>query len=152
MFDEQPDGDPHGECAEEIAHLRREAYAWSKACEAATTKLYKLSTLHPRLEVRYWTGEFWEPLHGARFHEVLDSLNPTPVRDGIEKAAQITAEDHDALICDATRYRWLRHNFGCSIAELGFGPLPMPMRGFRDEQLDSLIDGAMDLTPNARDG
>ena len=104
------------------------------------TKLHKLRTLHPRLEVRYWTGEFWEPLHGARFHEVLDSLNPTPVRD-IEKAAQITAEEHDALICDATRYRWLRYNFGCSIAILGFGP--RPMRGFRDEELDALIDAQL---------
>ena len=67
-----------GEAIAEIEHLRREAHAWSKACEDATTKLYKLSTHHPRLEVRYWTGEYWEPLYGARFHEVLDTLELTP--------------------------------------------------------------------------
>jgi len=67
-----------GEAIAEIEHLRREAHAWSKACEDATTKLYKLSTHHPRLEVRYWTGEYWEPLYGARFHEVLDALALTP--------------------------------------------------------------------------
>ena len=33
-----------GEAIAEIEHLRREAHAWSKACEDATTKLYKLST------------------------------------------------------------------------------------------------------------
>ena len=44
----------------------------------ATTKLYKLSTHHPRLEVRYWTGKYWEPLYGARFHEVLNALDLTP--------------------------------------------------------------------------
>ena len=64
-----------GEAIAEIEHLRREAHAWSKACEDATTKLYKLSTHHPRLEVRYWTGEYWEPLYGARFHEVLNALD-----------------------------------------------------------------------------
>lgn len=63
---------------EENVRLRREAHAWSKVCEAATTKLYKLSAHHPRLEVRYWTGEYWEPLYGARFHEVLDTLELTP--------------------------------------------------------------------------
>ena len=42
----------------ENVRLRREAHTWSKACEAATTKLDKLSTPHPRLEVRYWTGEY----------------------------------------------------------------------------------------------
>jgi len=124
----------------EVARLTREAHTWSKACEAATTKLHKLRTLHPRLEVRYWTGEFWEMLYGTRFDAVIDSLDPTPVRD-IEKAAQITAEEHDALICDATRYRWLRYNFGCAIAILGFGP--RPMRGFRDEELDALIDAQL---------
>jgi len=31
-----------GEAIAEIEHLRREAHAWSKACEDATTKLYKL--------------------------------------------------------------------------------------------------------------
>ena len=67
-----------GEAIAEIEHLRREAHAWSKACEDATTKLYKLSTHHPRLEVRYWTGEYWEPLYGARFHEVLNALDLTP--------------------------------------------------------------------------
>jgi len=77
----------------EVARLTREAHTWSKACEAATTKLHKLRTLHPRLEVRYWTGEFWEMLYGTRFDAVIDSLDPTPVRD-IEKAAQITAEEH----------------------------------------------------------
>lgn len=66
------------EAADEIEHLRREAYAWSKACEAATTKLYRLSTYDPRLEVRHWTGECWEPLYGVRFHEVLDALVLTP--------------------------------------------------------------------------
>jgi hypothetical protein len=125
---------------EENVRLRREAHTWSKACEAATTKLHKLRTFHPRLEVRYWTGEFWEMLYGPRFDAVLDALDPTPARD-IEKAAQITAEEHDALICDATRYRWLRYNFGCAIAILGFGP--RPMRGFRDEELDALIDAQL---------
>ena len=67
-----------GEAIAEIEHLRREAHAWSKACEDATTKLYKLSTHHPRLEVRYWTGKYWEPLYGARFHEVLNALDLTP--------------------------------------------------------------------------
>jgi len=62
----------------ENLHLAREAHAWSKACEDATTKLYKLSTHHPRLEVRYWTGKYWEPLYGARFHEVLNALDLTP--------------------------------------------------------------------------
>ena len=38
----------------------------------------KLSTHHPRLEVRYWTGKYWEPLYGARFHEVLNALDLTP--------------------------------------------------------------------------
>ena len=66
-----------GEAISEIEHLRREAHAWSKVCEDATTKLYKLST-HPRLEVRYWTGKYWEPLYGARFHEVLNALDLTP--------------------------------------------------------------------------
>ena len=33
-----------GEAISEIEHLRREVHAWSKACEDATTKLYKLST------------------------------------------------------------------------------------------------------------
>lgn len=67
-----------GEAISEIEHLRREVHAWSKACEDATTKLYKLSTHHPRLEVRYWTGKYWEPLCGARFHEVLNALDLTP--------------------------------------------------------------------------
>jgi len=67
-----------GEAIGEIEHLRCEAHAWSKACEDATTKLYKLSTHHPRLEVRYWTGEYWEPLYGGRFHEVLNTLDLTP--------------------------------------------------------------------------
>ena len=31
-----------------------------------------------RLEVRYWTGKYWEPLYGARFHEVLNALDLTP--------------------------------------------------------------------------
>ena len=66
-----------GEAIAEIEHLRRETHAWSKACEDATTKLYKLSTHHPRLEVRYWTGKYWEPLYGARFHEVLNALDLT---------------------------------------------------------------------------
>ena len=30
-----------GEAISEIEHLRREVHAWSKACEDATTKLYK---------------------------------------------------------------------------------------------------------------
>ena len=67
-----------GEAISEIEHLRREVHAWSKACEDATTKLYKLSTHHPRLEVRYWTGKYWEPLYGARFHEALNALDLTP--------------------------------------------------------------------------
>lgn len=67
-----------GEAIAEIEHLRRETHAWSKTCEDATTKLYKLSTHHPRLEVRYWTGKYWEPLYGARFHEVLNALDLTP--------------------------------------------------------------------------
>ena len=67
-----------GEAIAEIEHLRREVHAWSKACEDATTKLYKLSTHHPRLEVRYWTGKYWEPLYGARFHEVLNALDLPP--------------------------------------------------------------------------
>ena len=70
-----------GEAIAEIEHLRREAQAWSKVCEDATTKLYKLSTHHPRLEVRYWTGKYWEPLYGARFHEVLNALDLTPNAD-----------------------------------------------------------------------
>lgn len=125
--------------ADEIESLRREAHTWSKACEAATTKLHKLS-MHPRIEVRYWDGDRWEPLCGLQFDAALDALDPTPASD-IEKAAQITADEHDALICDATRYRWLRHNCGFAIAENLFGP--RSMRDFRDADLDAMIDALL---------
>lgn len=77
---------------EENVRLRREAHTWSKACEAATTKLHKLSTPHPRLEVRYWTGEYWEPLHGALFYAALDALFTVPTTE-IQEAEQIYAEE-----------------------------------------------------------
>lgn len=40
MFDEQPDGDPHGECAEEIARLNAEL----DKCVAATAEIERLRT------------------------------------------------------------------------------------------------------------
>ena len=88
-----------GEAISEIEHLRREAHAWSKVCEDATTKLYKLSTHHPRLEVRYWTGEYWEPLYGARFHEVLNALDLTPNDrvEGRDAALSRRVPSHDGL-------------------------------------------------------
>lgn len=58
--------------------LAREAWTWSKACEAATRKLHILSTHHPRLEVRYWTGSYWEPMYGVALDRLLETLAPAP--------------------------------------------------------------------------
>ena len=62
---------------EENVRLRREAHTWSKACEVATTRLHKLS-MHPRIELRYWTGDRWEPMYGPHLDAVLDELEPAP--------------------------------------------------------------------------
>lgn len=58
--------------------LAREAYTWSKACENASTALHKLRTPHPRLRVEYWTGQWWEPLHGVKLDQTLEALEPAP--------------------------------------------------------------------------
>ena len=58
---------------------------------AATTKLDKLSTPHPRLEVRYWTGEYWSRCT-ALFYAALDALFTVPTTE-IQEAEQIYAEE-----------------------------------------------------------
>lgn len=58
--------------------LAREAHTWSRACESASTTLHKLRTPHPRLRVEYWTGQWWEPLHGVKLDQTLEALEPAP--------------------------------------------------------------------------
>ena len=58
--------------------LTREAHAWSKACESASTALHKLRTPHPRLRVEYWTGKWWAPLSGVELDQTLEALEPAP--------------------------------------------------------------------------
>lgn len=38
----------------------------------------KLRRWHQRLEVRYWTGQWWEPLTGEALDVALDNLPPAP--------------------------------------------------------------------------
>lgn len=38
----------------------------------------KLRRWHPRLEVRYWTGQWWEPLTGEKLDAALDGLEQAP--------------------------------------------------------------------------
>ena len=49
MFDEQPDGNPHGECAEEIARLRADLAASQAECERMREALMRVQNFpgHP---------------------------------------------------------------------------------------------------------
>lgn len=38
----------------------------------------KLRRWHPRLEVRYWTGQWWEPLTGEKLDAAIDGLEQAP--------------------------------------------------------------------------
>lgn len=38
----------------------------------------KVRRWHPRLEVRYWTGQWWEPLSGEKLDAALDGLEQAP--------------------------------------------------------------------------
>jgi len=52
-YDEQPDGDPHGECAAEIRRLERDLAARDervRELEAGLRKLVRLKDLHDRIE------------------------------------------------------------------------------------------------------
>ena len=49
------------------------------SADVLKSRLDKLKSFHPRLEVRYWTGQHWEPLYGERLDRVLDSIDPVPV-------------------------------------------------------------------------
>ena len=38
----------------------------------------KLRCWHQRLEVRYWTGQWWEPLTGEKLDAAIDGLEQAP--------------------------------------------------------------------------
>jgi hypothetical protein len=38
------------------------------------SRMQTLRQGHPRLELRYWTGQWWEPLYGEKVNEFLDIL------------------------------------------------------------------------------
>lgn len=42
----------------------------------------KIRRWHPRLEVRYWTGQWWEPLTGEKLDAALDGLEQAPNATG----------------------------------------------------------------------
>lgn len=45
---------------------------YRKAAEKDAERYQKLRRWHPRIEVRYWTGEYWEPLIDDKLDAVLD--------------------------------------------------------------------------------
>lgn len=49
---------------------------------------------HPRLEIRYWSGQCWEPLTGALLDAVLDNL-----------ARPTTDDAHAPQVCEAINDR-----------------------------------------------
>jgi hypothetical protein len=71
-----------------------------------------------------------------------------PANSDIVKAEQIAAEEFDALIQDAFRYRWLRACNGGSIGITTFNTDPDLERALVEDEADAAIDAAM-MTPNA---
>ncbi len=58
--------------------LLREATTWNAALTSVCAQMELLRKGHPRLEVRYWTGAFWDPLYGVRLDECLAALLAAP--------------------------------------------------------------------------
>lgn len=65
-FDEEPDGDPHGECAAEIHRLEDQRDAWKKAAKAAES--WNLSVLQSD----------WE-----RYESLMESARELEAENGI---------------------------------------------------------------------
>lgn len=104
MFDEQPDGDIHGECAMEIARLKEES---ARHCEAFSATLRKqIEAIDQRdaaLEVLRLVTEELHQLHGHHYKDCDARGCPTGeyvrrARDVIEKVgAGETAHDRRIL-------------------------------------------------------
>ena len=64
MFDEQPDGNPHGECAEEIARLTADLATSQAECERMTELCRRLyvELFHCDKQMTNTRGEEGEPL------------------------------------------------------------------------------------------
>jgi hypothetical protein len=72
MFDEQPDGDPHGECAAEIHRLQAALRDLRDAAEAV-----KYVVLKPQIYTDEGTRE-----HSKNLIAAIDSANATLREDG----------------------------------------------------------------------
>ena len=48
---------------------------YRKAAEKNVERYQKLRCWHQRVEVRYWTGEYWEPLISDKLDAMLDGLS-----------------------------------------------------------------------------
>jgi hypothetical protein len=55
-FDEQPDGDPHGECAAEIRRLQAEVQMLRETIDAMETMPTGMSPAVCRAMAKYWNG------------------------------------------------------------------------------------------------
>lgn len=81
---------------EQVKALRREASTWNAALTSLAARMEILRQGHPRLEVRYWTGQWWEPLHGVRLDECLNAIaamSPPPTSG---TSRPFTPEEHAA--------------------------------------------------------
>ena len=116
MFDEQPDGDPHGECAAEIHRLRDVLIrAGFVECDI------------PACNCGSWHHRYGLPERMVEIHEVLqeaDVLNNSTGNLAVNAVRQL-AQERDAAMADAERYRWMKR-------EVKRIPLGWEMSGWDD--------------------
>ena len=137
MFDEQPDGDPHGECVEEIHRLGKEV----SELRAANNQWFALI-----MEIGRRVGCLASSFPDANNH-ILGKLPAVESRAGaLGRIADALCEYVEDDAADSARYRWLRHNSGYSIRCSLFGEVGM--HEHKDADLDALIDAQM--TPNVK--
>ena len=132
MFDEQPDGDPHGECVEEIHRLGKEV----SELRAANNQWFALT-----MEIGRRVGCLASSFPDANNH-ILEKLPAVESRAGaLGRIADALCEYVEDDAANSARYRWLRHNCGYSIRCHLFGGVGM--HEHKDADLDALIDAQM---------
>lgn len=136
MFDEQPDGDPHGECVEEIRRLGKEL----AELRAKDEKWFALV-----MDIGRRVGCLASSFPDGNGH-ILAKLPSVESRAGaLSRIADSLCEYNESDAQDAARYRWLRHAVGYTIRCELFGEVGM--HEHKDADLDALLDAQM--TPNA---
>lgn len=109
---------------EQVKSLQREAATWNAALTSVAARMDKLRRGHPRLEVRYWTGQWWEPLTGVKLDECLDALRPI---DTTPPAVSADARDArraavSRLLADKGIY--MRNEFVFALIDAAMGTQP----------------------------